>query len=1186
MERPSLPVFWVGLEAGETLVPSPKKDKQNRGSRLKIIEGFFPPSALALESLTPAEWVKVLQFLDSRESYQGLSSEAKKAKLIATASKNKNVYLSDPLMKPEEVQEGYKPLKVEVESLGGSIFEGLDLSRFSLGAHSLYDLYKAIPEKKASTKAHRHTLVFRPGIWEVVAGNDSETEIEWDGPVYDLSNGRLLRGDSSGRLLLVPELGIAVKDSPAITDKEWTFESLLSLWEEPTNLHFSAREGMRGFTPSVHKSLIQKIIRTGTTSVIVGNEEIPGEIVLLVSFIELILDPGVFVPDLQTFETGLKSGLKRLAVSIFEDSYSSQPEGLLSLLLGALLTSDKKWRPSKETLKNWFSLALESHQDPRFYRYSTSLPKKRLGRKKAPGPLELAFEALSILRSFETDLNMVEHIALEGGAYNTTNNKPLESIPIYHAIDHHNHTEIGLYLHSNFVMEKYKNFSEVFKDLWDHSSGINYRKKDGRFSKGSRVLKEVRRAQKMVYDRIQGLGGSKESVPDTAASYNFDYILPDSWLGALMGPQEVRAGRRTFLVSLDSEFFPKVMIRPSRTGDYSKITDEEREEVITKFHQILRKEGVPLIPGTRGLVRKLFPSGSKVYENSEGNYTVGKVPWEKVKVIKETYPELPKARTLTIEGALKNYGAPEGIREGAFDTLDELVDKLPRRALLRTLYYIRGIRSKIELNRINREGLGTEYAVYLVDNLVFHFFASLTILFPGCWSLSPRNNQAFVLKSLSFYWHLRYLLEDKLNESQGDEENSWPPLEDRLHRKMMPHQISTVSKILESKKRAHIIDQTVGLGKTLQACEVFRRLVALGKAPPYFIYTLPESALESIRGELEAYGFEVRILDPRKGRKGLRIDPYVANVIVHDHLRLGELPELLREKISQSFFLLDEMHLTLNPTIRTSIALELATQARFFIGMSGTIVKDTQFQLLIPYLELITEYEVNEQNFWTAMGEMISYRLALPIKTNEIEIEAEWPLDLELEYNSLLGKGKKLSPQDFREAIRLCYEVCHLEMIRVAEDYLAEGRTVFLVAKDVQSQERIRKDLLGVLKDREIFLIGPGSTLRLEETPVSPIRAVVTTFRHSTGYTITKASVMITSVYFTSQATRDQLEGRIKRISQRRKEIDVVTVHTGLLTNILERYDLARNMMKALKSVALEVGLDREEIKLLGAGKI
>jgi len=73
---------------------------------------------------------------------------------------------------------------------------------------------------------------------------------------------------------------------------------------------------------------------------------------------------------------------------------------------------------------------------------------------------------------------------------------------------------------------------------------------------------------------------------------------------------------------------------------------------------------------------------------------------------------------------------------------------------------------------------------------------------------------------------------------------------------------------------------------------------------------------------------------------------------------------------------------------------------------------------------------------------------------------------------------------------------------------------------------------------------------------------------------LTAYSVMLTGVYFSNAATREQLERRIVRIGQPEPEVDIVTVHTGILSYIHARYQTVRSLSAALKSLAQDVHLD------------
>ena len=81
-------------------------------------------------------------------------------------------------------------------------------------------------------------------------------------------------------------------------------------------------------------------------------------------------------------------------------------------------------------------------------------------------------------------------------------------------------------------------------------------------------------------------------------------------------------------------------------------------------------------------------------------------------------------------------------------------------------------------------------------------------------------------------------------------------------------------------------------------------------------------------------------------------------------------------------------------------------------------------------------------------------------------------------------------------------------------------------------------------------------------------KVVIVPHRKAEGYTLTYLSVMISSVYPGNNATREQLRGRINRISQRRDEVLYRTVHTGLLTSIMHNHNSTKNLSIALKGLA------------------
>jgi hypothetical protein len=61
---------------------------------------------------------------------------------------------------------------------------------------------------------------------------------------------------------------------------------------------------------------------------------------------------------------------------------------------------------------------------------------------------------------------------------------------------------------------------------------------------------------------------------------------------------------------------------------------------------------------------------------------------------------------------------------------------------------------------------------------------------------------------------------------------------------------------------------------------------------------------------------------------------------------------------------------------------------------------------------------------------------------------------------------------------------------------------------------------------------------------------------------------MVTGVYPSNNADREQLEGRINRIGQKSPSVQYITVHTGILTYIMNNHNDARNLSAVLSALA------------------
>ena len=337
------------------------------------------------------------------------------------------------------------------------------------------------------------------------------------------------------------------------------------------------------------------------------------------------------------------------------------------------------------------------------------------------------------------------------------------------------------------------------------------------------------------------------------------------------------------------------------------------------------------------------------------------------------------------------------------------------------------------------------------------------------------------------------------------------------------------------------------------------------------------------------YNFEWRIIVPLKNVKNIVYpqntirtgvpEKFHINLIEHDHLRRVE--DEMYSFLPESIFIIDEVHKALNETKRTSVALQFSELSREFIALTGTPIIDTETWKLMWWLQKIVKFHVSEKNFWVACNSMISWSTCTNIHITEREILAKFDEKSLKKYISLVSPnlgGKNHNPRysDIQTALELCYSTCDKYIIRLTRRLIESGNGVFVIAKDARHLEKLYESFIKLTPSDSIFRIERNSslfftdeTVRLGQTP--DYKIVLTTQAYSTGYTITRLSHSIKSVYPSNNATREQLSGRMNRIGQTSPVIKEYTVHCGILTHILARHNDAKSLSSLLRTLAGEI---------------
>lgn len=376
--------------------------------------------------------------------------------------------------------------------------------------------------------------------------------------------------------------------------------------------------------------------------------------------------------------------------------------------------------------------------------------------------------------------------------------------------------------------------------------------------------------------------------------------------------------------------------------------------------------------------------------------------------------------------------------------------------------------------------------------------------------------------------------------------------------------------------------------------------------PPYIIYSLPPSAIDTILREAEMMGLRCKLLVSTKTIsarlkpyqdiiiKGCIPQPYHVNLVLHDHLRNCETE--LSSYMPESIFVMDEVHKALNKTLRTSAALQFSRLSREMIALTGTPVIDTQTYKLNNWLEQIVPFEVNEKNFWTAANGMVAKRAATGIRIKVKEIPGVLTFTEEKDYHSFVpprlgGKNANFDLSDLNKAFKISLDASTRKMVELVEKLISKGERVFILAYNYEHQKKIHNLVKKFVSPKLIFLIGKEGYIDLtdesvERGKVPDYKIVITTMTHVAGYNLSRLTTMVSSVYPSNEADREQAEGRVNRIGQKRgktlteeeiekgvpprKPLIYHVVYSGIQLYMYENQKDARNLSEVFSSLADE----------------
>lgn len=1192
--------------------------KQSRGAVLRMVGQIIPPSEQSLDIIRGYDdlWERFLGRLNSVRFFSGMSRLEREMYLEEVQSTD-DIYFQD-----------VKNLDIQVLSFGSSDF--LKLSENKLEAlgdvqaeYSAWDVFDMFPRKPGSEGLKgRHTLIFRRELWSISSVYNRVQEFE--GLVVDVDNGDVVRGEMAAGRNLVTFGSIPLEYKRESGRKSSTFtisekQTVGFLFANKERFRLSkdkdlklVKKATQGFTAASYKSLMQKTIRFRPRYVDVLGEYIPGERFLRLSLYLLFANVGSFVPDIQRFVSGSESALKRVAVTLFEDSSFSYEEAndILSLVGNGFLSQRLPgWRPSSAIVEKTVDLATRGYLTDRAYVYDIEEGMKLTPYCVSGNTLETISALIDEMRSFPGDLAMIRYnvskMLTASSTYVSYKNRP-EVMKIEHCVDQHWAPEIS-YMFPMDIVRKYaipgsEPFKKLLAQVFRRVTGVNPRRVDFPSDfEGQPFVKKTRRAQNLVLLAKQITPEERSLAGDQ--KYSLKYELDDGWLAGMLGAIEVK-GRPPALVTLHPDD-PELLVavrKPSRNMKDPFLSDEREAKVIEEVKNRLLK-GIPLrqtappVPSMKGSILRRTPKGEYLIKLKSMQEWF---PWDDFKKGTLHIPYVENI-DLTLENAMI-YGGT-GIERGADVKLKKVLSRTSQRDIQKAITYIGDFSQTFEFRRISRDGGGTQGAVSIEDIGAFHLLMKVKLLYPSALERVKGSALKYRVPVGPLLWHVRDVMVEFLQKSLEADSSAvsaarWGNLGDRLGRKPWEHQTTSLKELKDANRKGRkgsFIWIDVGMGKTMIVLSYLRWLIRTD-SPKYIFYTLPSSAIKSIISEIEGYGFDYRVLVPLKtldksyrtpsGKikkhiiQGCTPMPYVINLIKHDHLRRCE--EDLLNYMPESILVIDEVHKALNDSKRTAVALQLSHLSREFVALTGTPIIDSNTYKLIWWLEQIVPFEVNEKNFWVAANGMVAKKVSTGVKVNRKDRLILMTPTEEKQYGTLVppklgGNNTQPRSEDFQRAMKLCYSVVDRGIIQQTLKSLSRGDGVFIVAKDVKHQTHL-KNLL-IQKDviqKDIFLIGKDQSIFLTDESVKNkkvpgYRVVITTIRHSEGYTLTRLNTMISGVYPSNNATRIQLEGRINRISQNAKMIRYYILHTGILTYILQHHNDARNLSAVLSAIAEDI---------------
>eukprot|EP01063_Lacrimia_lanifica_P017900 TRINITY_DN24883_c0_g1_i1.p1 TRINITY_DN24883_c0_g1~~TRINITY_DN24883_c0_g1_i1.p1 ORF type:complete len:1390 (+),score=554.89 TRINITY_DN24883_c0_g1_i1:425-4171(+) len=402
------------------------------------------------------------------------------------------------------------------------------------------------------------------------------------------------------------------------------------------------------------------------------------------------------------------------------------------------------------------------------------------------------------------------------------------------------------------------------------------------------------------------------------------------------------------------------------------------------------------------------------------------------------------------------------------------------------------------------------------------------------------------------------------------------------------HQRDAVGRMQQRHRRGapgHYLVMDTGHGKTLTALTyaMWRLLhTDLGKRVKRILWVTPPGERLDKSGKAKAndprnYQLIQSLLDeftPPEAlvevpvsfveKRSLQVDAFTVGILHHDNIR--SMPELLTAAAADSFLIFDEGDNFYGPSQRTSMALRLASLCPEFIIQTATPVPTKgKIDRLADWLGLTEEYPVTRQNYLVAACNMVALKISLGIESKYSEHALPRTAAAEAAF------GGYMRTRDWRALFKVLQSECNAGFCDRAAHYAATDRAAnsdggcFVVCET----DRHVKDLCALFRARHPA-VPCGDARAMDDGAVAVVFVAAANNRgYNTGV---RLGVQIRQPYPGSGAGRQQMEGRIRRMTQKRRVVqyEVVYMAHTLLALLFERQQRDDSVNHSLEQLAEE----------------